>query len=214
MEKPREENHELEHSPRHGHGHGHADGCGRKHSHAASNEDSDAWTKLSALGELVTSLISDTYWIASLFELVIGNGHEDNAVSLSWTAVGLGVGFAVFTAAGATYSHWHLNKRNQHFHSNGQAYQVLDDATDQHKLSRMQYFALACDWVSHTGDVAGPIAFVVDLMTKGQLPVEQKAIVYGTATLFGGLASYADVRTCRMHMKPADKKESVAMNKR
>lgn len=207
------EKHEFAHG--HGHGHSHGNGHVHAHPHNSFDETSDIWTKLSALGELTTSLISDAYWIASLFELVVGNEHEQNAVSLSWTAFALGTSIAVFTALGATYSHWHLNLKNQHHHSTSEAhYRNLDapEEAKQRSLSKMQYFALACDWVSHTGDVAGPIAFVVDLMSKGQLTVQHKAIVYCSATLFGAVSSYADVRTCRMHMKPSEQSESVGLD--
>lgn len=68
-------------------------------------------------------------------------------------------------------------------------------------LAWYQNLALVGDYISHVGDVAGPLIFVSELATRNQdSPQWQKITVQCAATLFGGVSSVAGVRTCRNSM--------------
>lgn len=64
-------------------------------------------------------------------------------------------------------------------------------------LSKTEKLALFGDLISHTGDIAGPVTFVIDLATNNAIPRWGKALVQCGATLFGCLSSLANVRTCK-----------------
>lgn len=80
-------------------------------------------------------------------------------------------------------------------------YHPLDPSAKKIPLSKLQYLALVCDWISHAGDTAGTVDMSYDIAT----------IVFGlpraytsTVTLVGTAAclftSLADVRTCYRNM--------------
>ena len=175
----------------------------------ATEPKADLLTYLNGAGEIIKSAISDFYWLASLMELAAGNQHENNALSLSTAAIIFGGLGAACTATGATYSHWQLNVN----HQTPKGPNVDTEANTGQSLHLMQKTALLFDFVSHTGNVAGPIAFVVDILSKGNLSTSEKACVYGLSTLFGAFSSYAEVRTCRMNMKPPEQSEPVGLNR-
>ena len=200
-------------------------GC--SHSHAA--EKADKWTKIAGAGEAVTSFVSDAYWLASSFQLA--TGFEEEAMGLSYYALGFGFMGAVLSASGATYCHYMLNKAHQHAHppekesSSGTAMTTVtthdedtrllpranrdvddfgDDDTETSNLTCAQKLALLGDFIAHTGDNAGPLTFVVDLATGGGLPTWAKLATQSGATLFAGLSAVAGVRTCKNAIQEAN----------
>jgi hypothetical protein len=80
-------------------------------------------------------------------------------------------------------------------------------------LTWLQIAALAGDWVSHTGDIAGPIvmlAEIASLASKQQLPLWGKFLVQGSVTLFGAVSSVANVRTCKNSMLELNQRKSFS----
>ena len=71
----------------------------------------DAWTNISAVGEMVSSFVSDAYWLATLTDLMGDLDAEE--LGLSYWGLGTGALIALLTASGAAYCHWNLNKINQ-----------------------------------------------------------------------------------------------------
>lgn len=168
--------------------------------HAHSSSTADIWTKFSAGGEYIASFISDTYWMASLVDLIAG--LSEASLGASWTGLIIGASTALLSAAGAAYSHAILNKNHQHADNQHDCnYQSIPEKLEHHHLTWKQKAALLGDWVSHTGDLAGPITFVTNLATNNRLSRGAKLAVQGTATLFGATATYANVRTCAQNMR-------------
>lgn len=179
--------------------------------HHHHEKKSDIWTKLSATSGIST-YISDTYWFATLFDLT--TGFEGNLLPISWYALGFGFLIATLSAGGSTYCHWILNKNHQHVSEPKQEseasvlIEIKRDSKDEihghhhhHGLSFFQKAALVGDFISHTGEVAGPITFVVDLAAKNNLPLWANIAKQSAATFFGVVTSVADVRTCYEEMK-------------
>ena len=176
------------------------------------NHSADRWTKVSGLGEAVSSFVSDGYWLATLFD--IATGFTGTLLPISWWGLGVGIFGASLTAAGSTYSHWVLNTSHQDCEEESKPEEspLLTNTSSSGDLTAHlhpsltipQKLALFGDYISHTGDIAGPITFVADLATKNTLPRWQQAVVHGGATLFGAICSIADVRTCKRNMEKAN----------
>jgi hypothetical protein len=168
-------------------------------SHLHEHTDADKWTKIAAIAEGVTGFISNTYWLATLFDII--SGAEESAAGISFYAMGFGVIIASLSASGAAYSHYVLNKQYQHtgntqFSINGI---MVGD------LTKLQKLALIGDYLSHIGEITGPLTFVADLVANNRLPRWGKALVQCGATLFGAVASVANVRTCKNSMVESNK---------
>jgi hypothetical protein len=71
-----------------------------------------------------------------------------------------------------------------------------------------QKAALIGDFISHTGDVAGPLNFTYDLATNKESPFWAKMLVKCGATLFAANGSVANVRTCYESMKDINAKNA------
>ena len=178
--------------------------------HDHIEKKSDIWTKLNAASGIST-YISDTYWLATLFDL--STGFEGDMLPISWYALGFGLLIATLSAGGSTFCHWVLNKNHQHASDPEQANeesklinQNIEAHSDEehhhhHDLSFLQKAALVGDFISHTGEVAGPITFVVDLLARNSLPKWANIAKQSGATLFGVITSVADVRTCYESMR-------------
>jgi len=179
--------------------------CNHHHSH----KKADTWTNIATLGELVSSFISDAYWLGGLFDLA--TDCDKDFLELSRYAIIFGVIVAVLSASGAAYSHRALNTVHQKStDDDGDEHIILlaqDEEHEEHEehaadhahnhLSKVQLAALVGDMISHTGDIAGPITFVVHLAMKSALPRWGEALVQCGATIFGALSTIANVRTCK-----------------
>ena len=84
----------------------------------------------------------------------------------------------------------------------GLGYDESEDSSDvqttqKSSLTRYQKLALVGDFISHAGEVAGPLIFVYELATAetSEAPF-QKALVLCAATLYGGVSSVAGTRSC------------------
>lgn len=183
------------------------------HSHDHGQNHADNWTNIAAAGEMVASFLSDSYWLGGLLDLATGLPEE--ALGLSYWGIGVGTVAALLSAGGAAYAHWMLNTVHQaadHTVSDEEL-PVAAAAKDENsnplvpkvQLTGKQKLALTGDYISHVGDIAGPITFVANLATKNGLPRWGKALIQCGATLYGGLASVANVRTCRDAMLKANK---------
>lgn len=188
------------------------------HCHAHGHKHADKWTNTATFGEATASFISDSYWLATLFD--IASNFEPDIVGLSFYGVGFGATLALLSAAGAAYSHRTLNTLHQPERSdeistveNSTAeYVSMPDMSlqtkspvesSEHKHSHLTLFqklALAGDFISHAGDIAGPLTFVINLATGNNLSRLGKGLLHCSATLFGGVASIANVRTCKNAM--------------
>lgn len=201
------------------------------HDHEQEHDQpADKWTNTAAAGEAIASFISDGYWFASLFDIV--SGLEPDVIEVSYWGLGFGVVMGLLTAAGAMYCHRELNTHHQptpaHNHSHdienqAEAPQVINEHTHASthyinpKLTWLQVAALICDGASHAGDIVGPMTFVVNIATKNSLPRWGKGLVQAGATLFGGVCSKANVRSCYDAMKkrnarifvPADEESNL-----
>lgn len=176
---------------RHNHSHG-------RHGHNHGNEIADKWTNISSLAEFGTSFVSNFIWIAGLADVVTGADPE--FLGFSYIALGIGVGVAALNATGSFYSHRILNTRNQTIASSNLVETGINTNENPHEHASLtwgQQLALGGDYLSHTGDRAGFINTVVDAATKGTLSRWQRGLVYGAGTLFGLVASIADLRTCK-----------------
>ena len=198
---------------KHGHNHG--------HHHEENEEKADLLTNLGTIGESVSSFISDSYWLGTLFDLA--SGFEAEALGLSYYAIAVGATLAILSAGGAAYAHRNLNQHHQKQkkideeapaetsglidHSHEHHHEHTGEHADSHAghLTTIQKLALVGDFVSHVGDYAGPIVFVTQLATGQKLPRWGKAIAQCGATLFGAVTSLADVRTCKNAMIDANR---------
>ncbi len=94
---------------------GHA-GC--NHHHKEKNQRTDLITfKGSTIG-FFTGYISDTYWMATLFDIFIQlvasiEKDEESSMPFAWYSLMFGLFIATITAAGSTYSHWVLDRNHQ-----------------------------------------------------------------------------------------------------
>ncbi len=192
------------------------------HHHTTEKEKPDFWTNFAAIGEYASSFISDGYWLAELFD--IATGLSEDALGLSYYGITFGALMALLSAYGAAYSHRSLNtllqKQEEKTHHGSECIPLVDKSTLKKEtdietgqahthLSFMQKLALAGDFLSHAGDRAGPITFVVNLATGNQLSRGYKALVQSATTLFGGLASVASVRSCKNAMLELAERKSA-----
>jgi hypothetical protein len=183
-----------------------------KHYHQHTVASADKWTKFGAAGEAVASFISDAYWLGGLVDLVAQ--LDKTGVGLSWYGLGVGSFFSFILTVGSVYSHTVVNANHQESSHEHRA----DECEHQHSVSKhradeqglliadtpltvMQKLALIADFVSHTGDIAGPITFVAQIAAREALPSWGTALVQCGATLFGGVSSVAGVRTCKKNME-------------
>lgn len=174
----------------------HHDGNHHQHEH------SDNWTKLAALGEAVSSFISDAYWLGGIFD--VATGCNDDALGLSYYAIAFGAVAALLSASGAAYCHYNLNTLHQSAMRSSDHVLVNERQPllgESVSLTNSQRLALIGDYLSHTGDIAGPLAFVVTLATGNHFTRAHKGIVCGVASFFGGICSVANVRTCANAMR-------------
>ncbi len=180
--------------------------------HGHGSTHADKWTNIAAVGEGVSSFISDAYWLGSLFDIV--TGLPSAALGLSFYAIAFGTVSALLSATGAAYSHRILNTVHQPnspaategsrapiLHSAPSVDAPLTESSPQQShhrhLSWQQRLALTGDFVSHAGDIAGPLTFVVNLASHNTMPRWGSALVQCVATLFGGLSAVANVRSCK-----------------
>ncbi len=193
------------------------------HSHGGHTPKADKWTNIAAGGEFVASLISDAYWLGNLFDLAAG--FSADAIGLSYYGIASGVTIALLSAGGSAYCHRGVNTVLQESneqntdphaepltpsHKNAQnGYGSLNDhlvtnsdsvSTPPKKLSWMQKLALVGDFISHTGDTAGPITFVVCLATRDSMSLVNKILVQSSSSLFGAVCAVANVRACKNAM--------------
>lgn len=198
-----------------------------RHTHHSHEKKADAWTKIGAAGEAAASFISDAYWLGGLIDLAAQ--LDDVGVGLSWYGLGFGSALSLLLTVGSVYSHTIVNINHQdknhatdceHHHEEPTKSNVNEDE-DKHiqqklltgkgetkpTLSIPQKLALVSDFVSHTGDIAGPITFIANIASQSALPVWGKALVQCGATLFGGVSSVAGVRTCKNSMLKANKEK-------
>ncbi len=200
--------------------------------HAHDYKHADKWTNTATVGEATASFISDAYWLATLFDIV--SNFEPDSLGLSFYGVGFGAILALLSAGGAAYSHRTLNTLHQPERSdeisiveNSTAeYVPMPDMSIQTKnnmehsenkhahLTLLQKLALAGDFISHAGDIAGPLTFVINLATNNNLSRFGKGLVQCGATLFGGIASIANVRTCKGAMLELNMSEDSSRRRR
>lgn len=192
-----------------------------RHNHTPLKQ-ADKWTKFAMIGEGVASFISDGYWMGGTIDLAFS--LKDDGLGLSWYGLGFGAGLSLATAIGTAYAHTMLNLNHQeeeetpdettglinqsdgHHHHHDHAHAEHHHDAHAHpaansRLRPLQKLALVGDFISHTGDIAGPITFVAKIAAQERLPVWGTALIQCSATLFGGLASVANVRTCAKSMR-------------
>ncbi|MFZ2315343.1 MAG: hypothetical protein WAW86_06780 [Gammaproteobacteria bacterium] len=192
-------------------------------SHDDSNETkADFLTKVSAFGEGCASLISGAVWVGEAIDTAFG--FKDSGYGLSWYGLGIGLGISLLTAAGSAYSHTILNVNNQSKdHDEGYAYASIpqdeesligtpiETVKENVSLTLKQKAALVGDFISDTGNKAGPVTSLFKISTKDHhIPFWGKMVVLCGATLFGGVASIADVRTCKNSMLDINRKKEAA----
>lgn len=195
--------------------------------HAHHQKKTDIWTKLAAVGEGTASLISDAYWIGGLIDLAAQ--LDEDGYGLSWYGMGFGTALALITAAGSVYSHTmlnlnHQNEKNHHEEADHETESLINSHPEDHdhhqgqahshhhsgRLTWLQRGALTADFISHAGDIAGPITFIAEIVAKERLPWWGKGIIQCSATLFGGVSSIANVRACANSMRELNKKREEA----
>lgn len=165
----------------------------------SENTKADKWTKTAAVVEAAIGFISNTYWLATLFDLASGMNEE--IAGLSYYALGFGMVGAIFSSAGSTYSHYLLNDQHQQPRNHTDINQLKT------RLTKIQMAALAGDFISHVGETAAPLIFVTNLAFKNNLLRESEAAAQGTAILVGVFGSVANVRTCKNSMIDSNKKD-------
>lgn len=161
--------------------------CNHDHKHA------DKWTNLNAFGAGATGYISNAFWIANLFDDI--SGLKGTVLPISWAGLAFGLAVSALTTAGATYSHYVLNRNHQN--STGESGALL---AHKSKLTVFKKLALAGDFIVHVGEIAGPITFIIALATNNTLDRRAKTLIQCGSILFGGIVSIAPVRTCYQSM--------------
>jgi hypothetical protein len=187
-----------------------------EHECSHNHYTADRWTNLATIGEGISSGTSNFYWGISIADLISSLFiSEETPPALSW---GLGLGLTAF-ALGSMYAHRKLNIFHQHAH--GHEHEPVRDqhACNHHEveihhyhhhhnsderpkiLSLGQKAALCADFISHTGDVCGPISAGVDAITKIALKTTLSpwgnALVQTGSTLVGAVTAVANVRSCK-----------------
>lgn len=79
--------------------------------------------------------------------------------------------------------------------------------TKDSSLTILQILALIGDFISHTGDTAGPLTFIVALATLGNMPRWGNAITQSIATLFAAIGTVANVRACKNNLEDMNAKK-------
>lgn len=204
--------------------------CNHDHSH----QKADKWTNIATLGEATASFISDAYWLGSIFD--VASGFTPEYMGLSTHALGFGATLALLSAGGAAYSHRVLNKHHQPDSADGEDKTIDQCEKGQHSLitssinaqpqqqlvtsthtqtkhshlAWWQLLALCGDFISHTGDIAGPLTFVITLATSNSLARWKKGLAQCGTTLFGAVSTAANVRTCKDAMTKSAHRHSHA----
>ncbi len=188
-------------------------GCNHSHSHSHSHGHSeqkhaDRWTNAAAVIGGVASFLSDAFWLADMIDTF--GGLETDVMGLSRYAIAFGCTIALFSACGAAYCHRVLDTKNQQAadQSTSSESESGADATKpllrvQNSLTLWQKIALLGDFLSHAGDVAGPMMFVISLAAKDHLSRSAKIGSQVGTLLLGGLGAFAGVRTCKNTMMQA-----------
>lgn len=179
-----------------------------KHTHAHGHQKADGWTNLAAAGEAITSFAADSYWMATLFDIIAAN--EADALGMSYVGMGIGFGLACLSSLGAAYCHRALNHTHQQPTTDPELATLTPrpaTAIDDHEkhLTLAQKAALVGDFISHTTDIASPLTFVISLAGGNAFPRWAKGVVYGASSLFGGFCSVAGVRTCKNTLEDHNK---------
>lgn len=198
----------------------------------------DIWTKLAAAGEGTASLISDAYWIGGLIDLAAQLDDDGYGLSWYGMGFGTALALVTAAGSAYSHTmlnlnhqreeitHDHICKTDQqitetdHLITNDEDEEHSHDQDEEHhhdhdhshdhdgKLTWLQYAALAGDYISHIGDIAGPITFIADIAAKDRLPLWGKALVQCGATLFGGISSVANVRSCKNSIEELNKNQA------
>jgi hypothetical protein len=194
---------------------------GHGHSHSHGKTTADIWTMLAAAGELIPGVISNTFWIGGAIDLI--GQLDEQALGLSYYGMSFGAAASIIITISATYSHTVLNVNNQndekHDHDDEhdddddlEAQPLVNDTVKPDtSLTVGQQAALVGDFIAHTGETSGPIVMGADIVIGALKPANTflpKVIVAGVATLFGAVASVADVRTCYTSM--VERNEAIA----
>ncbi len=198
------------------------------HSHEHPQR-ADVWTNIAAGGEAITGFVNDAYWLGSIFDIVSGCGED--VIGLSYYALAIGAISATLSTVGSTYCHRVLNATHQakivetggdnddtaHIqveaddgvtppsHENGDAVTLLGQ--QQVKISWLQRLAVLGDFISHVGEITGPITFVANLAFQAQgtvMPRWGKAVTQAAASVFGAFSSVANVRACKNAIEDAN----------
>lgn len=125
------------------------------------------------------------------------SNSDSETIGLSIYGIGFGSLFAVLSASGAAYSHRTLNTHHQPKQSStdfteeydilpGISIQATDSEVSAKKhthLTSLQKLALVGDLISHAGDIAGPLTFVINLATNNNLSRIGKGLIQCGATL-------------------------------
>jgi hypothetical protein len=174
-----------------------------------NHKTADKWTNFATIGEGISSGASNFYWGISIADLISSLFiSEETPPPLSW---GLGLCLTAF-ALGSMYAHRKLNIFHQHGsesvekhhecgHHEVEVHQDHNSGELSKTLSLAQKAALCADFISHTGDVCGPIAAGVDVIAKitinSALPPWGKVLVQAGTTLVGAVTAVANVRSCK-----------------
>jgi hypothetical protein len=188
--------------------------------HTHSSEEADLWTNVSTVIETVSGFISDAYWLGSVHDTI--RGVEVDTLGLSYEGLGIGMAIALLSSVGASYCHRVLNTR----HQGPQKTVIINETTIPYpnprheidpllnahvKLSWLEWLALLGDYLSHIGEIAGPLTFISKLAGEDKLRPAEKAAVESTAALLGIVGAFAGVRTCHRALLEQKKLEAAAM---
>ncbi len=81
------------------------------HHHHDAKEKADFLTNIAAGGDLMASLLSDSFFLAQFFD--VATGLAADAFGVSFYGMGFGALIALLSAAGAAYTHRVLNVQHQ-----------------------------------------------------------------------------------------------------
>jgi len=164
-------------------------------------------TLINACVNACGSLISTTYWIAQITDVIAdldGEGQDEFFADMSIVGLPVGLVLSVFITVGSVYAHYILNTNSTYAIKHRQ-YSIRADDTDSEMdpriaLTLLQKILLTLDFFSHAADGAGPALFVYSLATTDPSRIS-KIYAQLIASFVGSVAAFADATTCGHNMR-------------
>lgn len=157
----------------------------------AAKPEADFWTNAKVAVDLLT-FIEKLIWIAALIDDLFAPEDKSPLGEFSWTGLGIGLSASILLTVGEAVCHKIINTVNQaiEYYAPPQG-----SALSKVKLPFSQKVALACEAISHVGEIGGLCVLITNILGLNN-PWWLKVSIHITGTMVLGLFnSVADTRS-------------------